>query len=517
MCRKPYYRRNPDEVLTVRRQDLVSIGGHHAAGQPEGYAFVRPESRAVTRWALLRPSRRGGPRAALRLAALGIAVGAAALLEGCAVYHPLPLPTRPDLVGQLGHLRTWIPPVPGEPRRRIATDGPLTIDDIGLLAVLNDPGLRAERGTIDSARAGLLQASLLPNPSASLSYEPLVGGVGTSGWAASLTEDLRSILTYHTRKKSARFELEQVNADLLWQEWQVAQQARALGVDLYWGGRAVALADRQLAVLDREVREVQAATRSGTLDLTALAPLLAAKASAAQTAAALNLVQLQGWQQLDGLLGLQPQVRFPIAPPRLAPLPRHLPSLIRQLPTRRPDLIALRLGYRSADETVRSAIIGQFPAFALGGIWEDDNGNVRNAGPTATFDLPIFDRNQGQVAQARASRRLLHEQYESRLDQAVGAARGLVSQIERLTSDTRQAERAAVAAEAQSRSARQAYAQDSLDQRSLADFETTALQRRIEALALERALDEARITLTVDLGLGLPRARIATPAGARGS
>ena len=478
---------------------------------------MRSESLEAERQPLSRrPAPRVGPGRIPSLAALGVAVGAAAMLGGCAVYHRLPLPTHPDLVGQLRELRTRMPAVPGQPRRAIVTDQPLDIDDVGMLAVLNDPNLRAERGTIDSARAGLLQASLLPNPAANLSYEALIGGVGTSAWAASLTEDVRSILTYHTRRKSARFQLEQVNADLLWQEWQVVQQARILAVDLYWGDLAAALAQRQLALLDQEVREVQAATRSGALDLNALAPLLAAKASAAQTAASLSLAQLQGWQQLDALLGLQPDVRFAIAPPQLEPLPRNLRSLIEQLPTRRPDLVALQLGYRSVDETVRSAIIGQFPAFALGGIWEDDNGNIRNAGPTATFDVPIFDRNQGQVAEARATRLLLHEQYQSRLDQAVGAAKGLVSQIRRLRGDTRQAERAAEAAEAQSNSAQQAYAQDNLDQRALADFETTALQRRIEALALERSLGEARISLTVELGLGLPRTRIATSAGSRG-
>jgi outer membrane protein, heavy metal efflux system len=462
-----------------------------------------------------RPGRHAGARRALRRGALALAVAGAALLGGCALYHALPLPQRPDLVGRLSQLHTRIPAAPGDAERTIATDRPLAIDDIGLLAALNDPDLRAERGTLDSARAGLLQTSLLPNPSVNLSYEALIGGVGTSGWAASLTEDLRAILTYHTRKQSARFQLEQVNADLLWQEWQVGEQARILAVDLYWGGRAAALAERELQLLDREAREVQAATQSGALDLTALAPLLAAKASAAQSAAAISLAQLQGWQQLDALLGLQPDVRFAIAPPKVAALPRNLRMLIEQLPTRRPDLVALQLGYRSADESVRSAIIGQFPAFVVGGIWEDDNGNVRNAGPTASFDLPIFDRNQGQLAQTRATRLQLHEEYQARLDAAVGGAKGLVSQIQRLTSDTRQAERAAKAAEAQSKSAQQAYAQDTLDQRSLADFETTALQRRIEALALERALGEARITLTVDLGLGLPQTRIATADGSR--
>jgi len=215
------------------------------------------------------------------------------------------------------------------------------------------------------------------------------------------------------------------------------------------------------------------------------------------------------------LLDLDPKVRFPIAAPALAPLPTDLTALLTDLSARRPDLVALQLGYRSADESVRSAIIGQFPAFVAGYTWGQDTSNVRSGGPTASFDLPIFDRNQGQVAQTRATRLQLHEQYEARLDAADGAAKGLVSQIRRLTSDVQEAERGAEAAEAQARSAQQAYAQDTLDQRSLADFQTTALQRRIEAMALERSLGEARITLTVDLGLGLPRTRIAPPEDSR--
>lgn len=453
--------------------------------------------------------RRTGRGRRIRLPSLALALSCAVLLPGCALYHRLPLPKRPDLVGQLSLLDTRMPAAPGEAPRTIATAQPLAIDDVGLLAVLNDPDLRAERGTFDVARAGLLQAALLPNPSGSVSYTPILGGHDLApAWAASLTEDLKAILTYHTRKKSARFQLEQVNADLLWQEWQVAQQARILALDLYWGGLSVELAQRQLELLDQEVQEVQAATQAGNLDLTALAPLLAAKASAAQTAAALNLAQLQGWQQLDALLGLAPDVRFSVAPPKIAPLPPDLNTLIAQLPERRPDLVALQLGYRSADETVRGAIIGQFPAFVAGYTWGQDTSNVRSGGPTATFDLPIFDRNQGQVAQARATRLQLHEQYAARLDAAVGGAKGLLIQIQRLTGDVRDADLAADAAEAQSKSAQQAYRQDALDQRSLADFESTALQRRIEAIALERSLGEARITLTIDLGLGLPQTRI---------
>ncbi|HEX3845680.1 MAG TPA: TolC family protein [Steroidobacteraceae bacterium] len=450
---------------------------------------------------------------------LAIAAGAAALLGGCALYHPLPLAQGPDLAGQLSSLRTQVPVTrPDETPRRIDVDKPVGIDDIGLLAVLNDPELRSEQGQTDVARANLLQSSLLPNPSASVSFSPLLGGTDVApAWAASLSQDVKSILTYHTRKKSARLQMQQVNADLLWQQWQVAQKARLLALDLYYGQQSLDLSRRELALLDREVKQVQAATEAGNLDLTALAPLLTAKATAEQLVASLGLTQLQNWQALDALLGLDPQVRFGISAPSLPPLPSNLTALLTDLPGRRPDLVALQLGYRSADEDVRSAVIGQFPALALGGEWGQDTSNVRSAGPAATFDLPIFDRNQGQVAQSRATRLLLHEQYQSRLDDAFGTVKGLDTQIRRLTEDIRNASSAAAAAGKIAQSAQRAYAQGNMDQRSLADFETTALDRRIEALALERALGETQITLTVELGLGLPQTRIATASNPRKS
>lgn len=446
-----------------------------------------------------------------------MALGGATLLTGCALYHPLPLARKPDLISQLSGLRTELPAMrPGEPPQRIAVDRALDIEDVGWLAVLNDPQLRSEHAQMGVAQANLLQTSLLPNPSANVSWQALLAGTDfTSAWTASLTEDVKSIITYHTRVKSAHYQRDQVNADLLWQEWQVAQNARMLALDLYWGEQALQLGRREIRLFDQEVRDVKAATAAGDLSLTALAPLLAAQASAEQFLSSLELTQLQSWQQLDALLGLEPQVRFAIARPALPPEPSNLATLIEELPQRRPDLVALRLGYRSADEDVRTAIIGQFPAFVLGGAWGDDTANNRTVGPTATFDLPIFDRNQGQVAQTRATRLLLHEQYQARLDQAAGTAKGLAVTITRLESYVGEARRAAILATGMSNSARQAYAQGNLDQRSLADYETTALQRQIEAMALERSLGEARIAMTIELGLGLPQARIAPLANPR--
>lgn len=432
-------------------------------------------------------------------------------IGGCATYHPLPLAKEAHLADRIGQIRHTLPaPASDGQDPHIDVGKPLDADQVGLLAVLNDPGLRAERGELDLAQADLIQSALLPNPSASLGYAALLGGPGTVGaYTASLSQDVASLVTYRSRLAAARARHEQVDADLLWKEWQVAQKARLLAVDLYWEGREIADSEAEHASISEAAAHLQRAVDNGSVSLSALGPMLASKASLEQSIATLRLAQLKNWHDLDALLDLRPDVRFALAEPQVPAVPARLDALILSMPRRRPDLIALRLGYRSANENLRAAILGQFPAFVLGGSWNSDTSAVRSGGPTATFDLPIFNRNQGQIAQTRATRLLLHEQYQSRLDTAAASVLALQARDRYLASTLPDTRRAAAAAASQAAAARQAYTHDNLDQRTLIDYENTALQRRIEVFDLERGLDETRIALALELGLGLPQTRLA--------
>ena len=251
------------------------------------------------------------------------------------------------------------------------------------------------------------------------------------------------------------------------------------------------------------------AIAKGNLTLTALAPLLTASATAEQSLVAFRLGRLKDWQALDALLGLVSEARFGIARPRFASLPPNLEPLIADLPERRPDLAALRLGYRSAEEDVRAAILGQFPALTLGGSYGSDTSQVVTAGPSFNLALPVFDQNQGQIAKTRATRLLLGTQYQARLDKAVANVHALIAQIRQLSGDLVRARRASAEARSLAQTARKAYAQNNLDQRSLTDYETTALERALQVVAIERQIGEDKIFLAVELGLGLPHTRIA--------
>lgn len=441
---------------------------------------------------------------------LGALAGALAS-GGCASYHPLPLAEHAQLADRIGAIRHTLPaPEPGGSAVAIDVDRPLSVDQIGLLAILNDPELRTERGESALARADVTQSATLPNPSVSLGYAALLGGPGTTGaFTASLAQDVASLVTYRSRVASARAHVAEVDANLLWNEWQVAQKARLLAVDIYWGERSIERSQTQLRAVQQAASAVQGAVSAGSMSLAESGPLLASAASSERALGSMRLDELKNWQDLDALLGLRPDVRFAIAKPQVPEIAPDLDRQIATVSTRRPDLVALQLGYRSADEDVRAAILGQFPAFVLGGSYSSDTSDVRTAGPTATFDLPIFNRNQGAVAKTRATRLILHEQYQSRLDDSASTALALAARSRRMTLELTQAERAAEAAEARAAAAKSAYQQNDLDARTLVDYESAASDRRLDAINLERGLDEARIGLALELGLGLPSTRIA--------
>jgi len=500
--------RIPDRKLTgtpeLHRQDFVRINCDgssmaHYSGTRAGLATTA-----------VRAARGGRPivRASAWLAPFALG----ALAAGCATYHPAPLPSKPDLAPRLAQLRLELPAADGEPAARIDVDRPLEIDQVGLLALLNDPELRAQQGESQVARANEQQASALPNPSLTLTWEAVLAGPGTvPSWAVSLTEDIAALVTYHARVKAAQALTQQVAAQQLWEQWQVVEKARALALDIYWAGQSIVLSEQERELIERDLSATRRALSDGNLDYSALAPLLAAQAALDQSLAALRLDSESNWQALDSLLGLESGVRFAIAAPDLPPIPADVDALIASLPQRRPDLLALQLGYRASDEGVRAAVLGQFPAFTLGPIWEQDTSNIRSIGPTAVFELPIFHHHRAAVAQANASRLVLREQYQARLDSAVAEARTLLALAERTSRDIAQARAAASAALELAVAARAAYAQGNLDHRSLSDYESAALERELRTASLARSLGEAQIGLTVNLGIGLPRAAAPLP------
>ena len=436
-----------------------------------------------------------------------VPAGFLVLLAGCAAYRPLPLPAAPPLAASLHALR-----------HAGALRTPLSVPEVAALAVANDPALRAARASLGVARAQVLDAGILPNPTLSAAITPVIGGPGTTaGWSVGLSQDLQALVTLRPRLQAARAEAGQVDASLLWQEWQVIGQARLLTVDLVEGGRLERLLRQARALLAHRYGATRAAVAEGNASLTAVSPDLAALTTTERQIDALDQLQQTRRHQLAALLGLAPGAALPLAPRLDLPAvpPAAVLASLPTLPERRPDLLALRLGYRAQDARVRAAILGQFPRLTIGFTSGSDTSGVLSIGPQVTLDLPVFDRNQGKIALARATRRQLRAEYAARLATAIGEVRAMAADSALLRRQLRLARRHLATTARMAAAATAAFRAGNLTERAYVDFVTTRIETAQQILALEQSLLEQQVAMATLTGAGMPAVRLAAPAEPR--
>ena len=435
-----------------------------------------------------------GPKATLRGASRAWRWGVLALLSGCATYHPLPLPEQ----------------APASPEvASPAANGPLSMADVERQVLEHNPDLRTARAQRAVAQAQMLQASLLPNPSLNGSAGYLISGVGdATAWTAGISEDIQALITLRPRHEAARAQAAQVDATLLWEEWQVIGKARLLVVDIVEDERLLEVQQLALQRLQQRSERLRHSVAQGNSENITAAPDLAAAADAQASLDDLQRRLLSQRHALAALMGLAPdaiialQSRIDLGSLDGAQVRQQAQTLAQ----RRPDLIALQLGYRAQEAQVRAAILAQFPPLSFGYSASQDNSRVRNGGPAITFDLPIFDRNQGNIAIERATRQQLHDEYTLRLQTSRDEVLALLA--EHMQLDTQRAALAPLNTEAVHRMAQadSAWRAGLIDIRGYVDLATAVSTRQATMIALEKSQYEGQVALATLLGAGMPDA-----------
>jgi outer membrane protein TolC len=313
-------------------------------------------------------------------------------------------------------------------------------------------------------------------------------------------------------REAAKAGLAQVDAGILWQEWQVASQAMQLCITIDGEMKTIGTLQADHAAL----AGISASTeRQVTENNLTIATSSASMAALAATDTAFNKAieaRDQDRDQLDALLGLQPGIGIPVILPDVqAADPQAMDKAIASLPYRRPDLIALRYGYAQADARLRAAILTQFLPVNIGGTGGRDTTNVWSAGPQVTLTLPLFNRNRGGIASATATRAQLAALFKASMASAEGGARALVFRIGVLQEESAAADGQAAAAAAAALQVQQATANGSLDALSAVNLQAASADRQREAIALNVQLLTARLSLDSLLGLGLPPMAIPDP------
>jgi outer membrane protein TolC len=434
-----------------------------------------------------------------------VPLAACCVLGACATYQGLKLPDKPALAPDVAGLR----------HDGVRPDGRLGVADIATLAVLNNPDLLAARAQHDVAAAQRLQAGLPPNPTVTSAVLPLVAGPATTlAWNAGLSEDLKSLITLSARRREAQAAEGQVDASILWQEWQTMTQAGLLAIDLIEGAKSRLLLQNVADLLGERSAREQHALAGGNATIATVAPNLVAWQAARTQLDALDRTLLAQRHQLAALLGLAPEAKLPLAKRADVP-PLDAAAVLAALPglaQRRPDLVALQLGYRAQDARLRAAILAQFPNLSFGVVGGSDNSNIRNVGPQITLELPVFDRNQGNIAIARATRRQLHDEYAARIAAADGQVRAMLGEIATLARQAARARQDLARLTVLADAADRAFAQGNLDARTHADIVSARLAREQEIVGLEQSLLEQQFSIDALTGAGMPP--IALPGAA---
>ncbi|MBV8681315.1 MAG: TolC family protein [Caulobacteraceae bacterium] len=368
----------------------------------------------------LKPSNR--LRRKKRRAPLFLVAASLLVLSACSTYHPAPLPTRPDLGASVDALRVDISRLELEPLKPVRIDPrqgftPLAV---AVLAVLNNPDLRAKRAALGVSGAEVFAAGLLPDPQlASNVDKPIAGTDKFTGFGLSPSIDLAALLAVADNKRIARFNARQANLDVLWAEWTTAQQARILAETALANEARAGLLDQVMqAAGERASASGEAVTRGDISGPTAAADLAAKLDVQAQLATA-RAAAAKARRDLNALLGLDASVQLPLVEDA-QPLGYDAAEVTRRLsalPTLRPDLLALQAGYEAQDVNLRKAIVAEFPLTQIAFAFARDPTPTTTVGLSAVLALPIFNGNRGQVRVQEATREQLRAEYQARLDQ----------------------------------------------------------------------------------------------------
>jgi outer membrane protein TolC len=423
-----------------------------------------------------------------------------AFLGGCAHYTPKPvLPERtlqqlqarrltdPDV---LAAVRSATPGVaPGEPLQ--------TWDRAQVLvaALQLNPGLSQARAQLTQATAGVKTARAIQNPTVSLASEYDLSRAGEPTWLYGIGTSflLDAVVSRRLRTSIAQAGVRGAQADFTDAIWAVRRDVRAALLTVAMARRRAALLEidarqrTELAQLahrrveagesaspeagqaDLELARARAALEDARrLQVEGLSSLAVATGVSAIAFDGLNL----SWDDLDQLATVDDG---------------SLASLRDRALLSRPDLERAIADYDTKELELKHQVGAQYLQTSLGPGYTYDHG-VRKATFNASFALPIFNHNEGPIAEAVAAREVAGRHIlavqATVLNEVEGATRAYTAALQALQRTREQR----ITSESLAQSARLALEADTTDRPTFLAAELTASTERLAELdALDRA------------------------------
>ncbi|RQS71503.1 TolC family protein [Burkholderia sp. Bp8963] len=339
------------------------------------------------------------------------------LSGGCSTYHPQPIaPTElarqfeertlasnelhAYLARELGHdVEPW--PLPSWNRETLT-----------LAAWYYSPALDVARAHWGTAKAGIDVAGSIPNPVLQLPFQwatpnPGPGAPFTTGPALDIPIETAGKRGY--RIDQASHLSEAARLAIRNEAWKVGAQVRDALLALYAARTRSAVLSRKV---DAERQIVAMVTKRRSVGESAGPDVDAALVVATQAQADLATAQAaeqDARAQLAAAIGVPVSaldgVRFDLNGFDAVPPSPPVADAQRDAILHRADLLGSLAEYAAAESALQLEVAKQYPDIHLGPGYTYDTGTHKIGFGLAGITLPIFDQNQGGIAEAEAKRK----------------------------------------------------------------------------------------------------------------
>ena len=322
----------------------------------------------------------------------------------------------------------------------------ITIEQAVQEALQNNPGLLAEKLGISVAETAVITARMRPNPVLSASSDHLDWlGTGFSEInGAGPTETAVRIDVPWERGHKREYRVDTASYAQKIAEARVADSVRRLRLDVTLACIDVIDAKARLDLANDNLKSLQAVVQLNETRLNggAIPPVELTRSRVAMlqfrgSVKTAELALTTARVRLQTLLGRAPgQMPVDISDPLKVPIPAATPALDQiqsRAITARPDIQAARLDQARSQTELRLQLANGKVDYTAGAEYRRQqgvNGTGNSVGFFFSVPLPVFNRNQGEVARVSAEQVQLQKQIDALQSQISGEVLGAYREYE---------------------------------------------------------------------------------------
>lgn len=314
-----------------------------------------------------------------------------------------------------------LPPVDKEHDKR------LTLAEAQVLAETYHPAMREAMAEVRAARGNWLQVGLRPNPAIAYSGEE-IGDEGTAGKQGGfVSQEFVTAGKLGLNRAVASRAVAAAEQRAEFTRLQVLTTVRTSYFEMLAAKRAVELATQLSDIAEEAVRNSE--ERLKALDIPRVTLLQSQVESQATGLLKVQATERRdaAWRRLAAVIGVSDPNPVELDDSLDQPLPELNWGVLRaRVLSDSPELSELRYVVERARFQVQRAFAGRLPNIDVqAGVQHDNATNDTLANVQVSVPLPVFDRNQGALAEARGQLAAAHarlQEMELALEQRLASA-----------------------------------------------------------------------------------------------